>query len=126
MRLATPIEKLEFTYSVSKKAYSTSSSAKALQFPLRLAWAITAHKIQGQTIPKPHMLIVDMSTVFEAAQTYVMLSRVQELQQLVIIDSVNTEKIYPSSMAIEELEKMNAKVTYIQLSQCHWILILFV
>ena len=56
------------------------------------------------------MLIVNMSTVFEAAQTYVMLSRVQELQQLVIIDSVNTEKIYPSINAMEELENMHTKV----------------
>ena len=53
-----------------------------------------------------------MSTVFEAAQTYVMLSRVQELQQLIIIDSVNTEKIYPSSLAMDELDNMNAKVNY--------------
>ena len=96
-KLPTPIDKLEFTFSASKKAYSTSSSATALQFPIKLAWAITAHKIQGQTIPKPHMLIVDMSRVFEAAQSYVMLSRVQELTQLIIIDSVQREKIYPSN-----------------------------
>ena len=53
------------------------------------------------------MLIVDMSKVFEAAQTYVMLSRVQELEQLIIIESVKREKIYPSSSAINELENMN-------------------
>ena len=106
-KLATPIEKLEFTYSISKKAYSTSSSAKALQFPVKLAWAITAHKIQGQTIPKPRMLIVDMSSVFVAAQTYVMLSRVQELKQLIIIDSVKPEKIYTSNLAMDELHRMN-------------------
>ena len=55
------------------------------------------------------MLIVDMSKVFEAAQTYVMLSRVQELEQLIIIESVKREKIYPSTSAINELEKMNKK-----------------
>ena len=33
-KLATPIEKLEFTFSASKKAYSASVSATALQFPL--------------------------------------------------------------------------------------------
>ena len=42
---ATPIDKLEFSYSESRKAYSVSAPAVALQFPLKLAWAITAHKI---------------------------------------------------------------------------------
>ena len=48
-----------------------------------------------------------MSKVFEAAQSYVMLSRVQELEQLIVIDSVQKEKIYPSQSAMNELEKMN-------------------
>ena len=59
----TPISKFEFEYSESKKAYSTSASAVAYQFPIKLAWAITAHKIQGQTISKPNKLIVDLSRV---------------------------------------------------------------
>ena len=104
-----PIEKLEFTFSQSKKSYSVSSSALAFQFPLKLAWAITGHKIQGQTILKPQMLIVDLSKVFEAAQAYVMLSRVQESQQLIILNSLPVEKIYPSTKAMEELDKMNKK-----------------
>ena len=65
---------------------------------------------------KPNKLIVDMSKVFEAAQTYVMLSRVQSLEQLIIIDSVLPEKIYPSSQALEEPQKtsnraVNQKMT---------------
>ena len=105
----TPISKFEFEYSESKKAYSTSASAVAYQFPIKLAWAITAHKIQGQTISKPNKLIVDLSKVFEAAQAYVMLSRVQDIEQLIIIDSVPREKIYPSSQALDELARMNKK-----------------
>ena len=42
---ATPIDKLEFSYSESRKAYAVSAPAVAPQFPLKLAWAITAHKI---------------------------------------------------------------------------------
>ena len=38
-----------------------------------------------------------------------MLSRVQELEQLIIINAVNEEKIYPSSQALLELDKMNLK-----------------
>ena len=49
-----------------------------------------------------------MSRVFEAAQAYVMLSRVQELEQLVIINTVQKDKIYPSPQAMAELENMNS------------------
>ena len=63
-------------------------------------------KIQGQTVPKPVMLVADFSRVFEAAQAYVMLSRVQELQQLVVIDCVQKEKMYPSEKTMAELERM--------------------
>ena len=111
-RNATPINKLEFAFGQSKKAYSTSSQATALQFPLKLAWAITAHKIQGQTIKKPNMLIADLSRVFEAAQAYVILSRIQDLNQLVLLGDVFSEKIYPSSQAIAELENMRRR-TYV-------------
>ena len=36
-----------------------------------------------------------------------MMSRVQELRQLIIIDSVQKEKIYPSEKAMAELEEIN-------------------
>ena len=41
---------------------------------------------------------------------YVMMSRVQTIDQLIIIDSVNESKLYPSRKAIQELEKMNEKI----------------
>ena len=72
----TPIEKIEFQYSLSKKPSKASSNASAIQFPLKLAFAATAHKIQGSTILKPSYLVIDLKSVKEAAQGYVMLSRV--------------------------------------------------
>jgi len=42
------------------------------QLPLLLAWALTIHRSQGQTIPR---LRVDMEGIFEVGQTYVALSR---------------------------------------------------
>ena len=50
---------------------------------------------------------MDLTKVFEAAQAYVMLSRVQELEQLYILNLVPTENVYPSSQALEELKRMN-------------------
>ena len=100
------IEKLEFCYSISKNGKTGSAKAVTYQFPLRLAFASTAHKVQGLTVRKPNCLIVDLRSVRESAQAYVILSRVQSLQQLYIIDSLCPEKITACSKALAELERM--------------------
>ena len=78
-----------------------------VQFPVKLAHAITSHKIQGQTVYKPLTAAYDLLNIFEEAQGYVMLSRVEELLQAYIIDEFDPDKIYPSSKALKELERMN-------------------
>ena len=46
-------------------------------------------------------------SIFEEAQGYVMLSRVQELEQVYILDQFNPNKIYPSEKALKEADRMN-------------------
>jgi ATP-dependent DNA helicase PIF1 len=53
-------------------------------FPLRLAWAMTIHKIQGATLSMAEMDIG--KSIFEKGQTYVALSRVQSLHGLYLSD----------------------------------------
>ena len=100
-------KKIEFQYSLSKKSNAGAATATVVKFPLRLAFASTAHKVQGMTIKKPNHLVVDLRSVREAAQAYVILSRVQALSQLFILESVCPDKITASAMAMEELDRMN-------------------
>ena len=52
-----------------------------VQYPLRLAWAITIHKSQGLTFEK---VIIDAARAFTTGQVYVALSRCTSLEGLVL------------------------------------------
>ena len=82
------------------------SMATVVQFPIRLAHAITAHKIQGNTVPFPAKVLLDLSSVFEPAQAYVMLSRVQCIDQVYIYKELKEDKIRTSEIALEELRRL--------------------
>ena len=101
------IERATVNYSIRKRGGAVGSTATLVQFPVKLAHAITAHKIQGQTIPKPSKVAFDIDSIFEEAQGYVMLSRVQELMQVYILNKFDPKKLYPSQKALRELERMN-------------------
>ena len=83
-----------------------SSTAKLIQYPIVLAWAVTVHKFQGQTVANPQKVVIDLRSVFEAAQAYVMQSRVQELEQLYILEELPEDKIYANHKALTEIERL--------------------
>jgi len=69
--------------------------AEYQQIPLRLAWAVTVHKSQGQTYEE---VIVDMGRgAFSPGQTYVALSRVRSLEGLYL-----TRAISMSDMMVDQ------------------------
>ena len=52
------------------------------QVPLILAWALSIHKSQGQTIQR---VKVDLGRVFEKGQSYVALSRAATMEGLQVL-----------------------------------------
>jgi ATP-dependent DNA helicase PIF1 len=72
------------------------------QIPLKIAFAISIHKVQGNTLEYAEM---DLSNVFEFGQAYVALSRVLSLDGLSIKD-INYDLIKAHPKAVEYYSKI--------------------
>ena len=105
-RYITPITAIQENYSLGKKKTLGGAKIPVIQFPLRLAFAATVHKMQGDTVHKPMKLVVDLTGRKSAAVGYVALSRIQELEQLIITGSFSRDRLYPSTEALDELKRM--------------------
>jgi ATP-dependent DNA helicase PIF1 len=106
----TPIKKLVHKYSTSSNSRGAQAKAATVQqFPVILSFASTTHKIQGQTIASPSKVAIDLRSVFGPNQAYVMLGRIQELNQLYIIGSLPENKITVDKEALSQLAILKAK-----------------
>jgi ATP-dependent exoDNAse (exonuclease V) alpha subunit len=81
---------------------------RLIQYPLKLAWAITIHKSQGMSFDK---VCLDFSkSPFAHGQTYVALSRCRTLDGLKL-----TKRIYPNDVLIDdrirEFYKRNSRLS---------------
>ena len=72
------------------------------QFPLRLSWACTIHKVQGLTVEK---IVISMTSMFESGHAYVAFSRVTNLHGLHLLD-FHADKIYRNDAVALGLDKM--------------------
>ena len=105
-KIVTHIEMLEVNFSQGRDRDYASVGGLACNFPLRLCFAATGHKLQGVTVKDPTPLIVDMHCYLQSAAVYVMLSRVQCLNQLYVLESVLYKKVKPFPQACEEFERL--------------------
>lgn len=68
----------------------TTLRGSVSQFPMRLGWAVSIHKSQGQTYERVN---VDIRNIFSSGQLYVALSRCKTLAGMRIIGEITPEKV---------------------------------
>ena len=80
-------------YSFNKETNSIDEEelGSFLQYPIRLAWAITIHKSQGLTFDK---VVIDAGASFAAGQVYVALSRCRTLDGIVLLSKIQHSSLH--------------------------------
>ncbi|HRX28792.1 MAG TPA: AAA family ATPase [Saprospiraceae bacterium] len=91
---------------------SQKEDGKFVQFPLKLAWAITVHKSQGLTFQK---LALDLEDTFAPGQLYVALSRCRTLQGLQLKSKIDQRNVLADSSILNfytRIQNQNGSLSF--------------
>lgn len=92
-------KKIRYTYNRIAKKIEEEVISSFTQYPLKLAWALTIHKAQGQTYGQ---VVIDMGQgAFTYGQTYVALSRCKTLEGLYLRRRISFEDILIDPLIVE-------------------------
>ena len=86
---------IRYSYNQQDESIKEEKLGSFVQYPIRLAWAITIHKSQGLTFENA---IIDAGDSFAPGQVYVALSRCTSLDGLIM-----RSRILPSSISTDPL-----------------------
>ena len=99
-------ENIRYTFNEKQQKIEEELLGTFVQFPLRLAWAITVHKSQGLTF---RQVKIDFSGggAFAGGQTYVALSRCSSLKGITLEEPIRRSDIFVRPEVVAFAKKYN-------------------
>lgn len=96
-------KKYRYAYDHEERELTKQVVSEFTQLPVRLAWAITIHKSQGQTYQS---VAVDMSDgAFAHGQTYVALSRCKSIEGLYLTTTIRREDVIVDQEIVDFMKR---------------------
>ncbi|MFH1215750.1 MAG: helix-turn-helix domain-containing protein [Pseudomonadota bacterium] len=83
-------ENIKYTIDSHSHEITENKIGKFVQYPLKLAWAITIHKSQGLTFDKA---VIDAAAAFAHGQVYVALSRCRTFEGIVLSSPLSLQAV---------------------------------
>lgn len=101
-------ENTRYTLNRSDEKLEQTLLGRFIQYPLRMAWAITIHKSQGLTFDK---VMIDAASSFSSGQVYVALSRCTSLEGIVLLSKIPPTAIHSNQKVVDGQRALAPKGT---------------